>query len=185
MELRVGTSVVGPGGRPYRVARIEKAFNPSQPRDERGRWSSSGGAPDGGIPAFLSMTAAHGSSGDAFVLEHGRALPTDADTYVGGTPHECYKNAALAVIEDPALTYVEGYVSVHGVPIHHAWTVNGAGVVRDVTLRDGAGIRGYFGVPIRRDYMMKTLLRAKVYGILTHDKIRQVLATDPDEVVFR
>lgn len=164
---------------------VEKAFNPSQPRDERGRWSSGGGL-GAGIPAFLARVgAAYGGrqSVDSYMLEHGRGFATDADSYMGGTPHECFKNSTLAVMARDDFTYVEGYVDVHGVPIHHAWAVNTDGIVRDPTIRDGKGIRGYFGVPIKRDYMMRAVLEAKVYGVLTHNQTRRLAATDPADVV--
>jgi len=188
MELRVGTSVLGPDGQRYRVARIDKGFDPNQPRDDHGRWTSVGGSLGGNIPAFLSMVAdTQGGrpSVDKFVLEHGRGYPTDAGSYVGGEVHLCYKNASLAVIADDSLTYVEGYIDVHGVPIQHAWTVNKSGVVRDVTLRDGKGIRGYFGVPIKTRYMERAILDAGVYGVLTHNQTQRLSAADPREVIQR
>jgi hypothetical protein len=166
--------------------------------DELGRFAS---APaDGGLKQYLQMvTQFDGNRPSAmkFVLEHGQAYKTDDHTYLGGEVHECYKNAALASFsqshkdlpekDEGHLTYVEGFVSVYGVPIAHAWTVNQDGVVRDVTLTDNKGVKGYFGVPIKQNYLQKTLVKNKYYGILTGQDnpkaLARLLKDDPKDIV--
>lgn len=100
-------------------------------------------------------------------LDSGKQFFADENTYEGrrGRPHACYANASRAAMSDHDLTYVEGYVTVHGVPIEHAWTVDKQGRVRDPTIKDPAGIGGYYGVPIKTDYLVETMMRTKVFGV--------------------
>lgn len=35
--------------------------------------------------------------------------------------HECFKNALLVSISDPKISYVEGWLLIHGVLVEHAW----------------------------------------------------------------
>lgn len=199
-ELRVGSTVMV-GATRFRVACINKAFNPDQPRDERGRWSSggSGGSPGGSvdpssvpgvehastIPAYLSMVdKMHGRpSVEGFILRHGRGYPTDEGSFVGGKPHMCYENTLKASLESDSLTYVEGYISVHGISIHHAWNVDEGGVVRDHTIGDRKGVQGYFGVPLRTDYALRSTLSRGYYGVLVHERYEDIVGGDPAEMV--
>ena len=70
----------------------------------------------------------------------------------------------LALASD--LTYVEGQISVYGIPIEHAWCVNADGVVIDPTLKPDKDVGDYFGVPFLTDYVSKAVLRNGVYGLL-------------------
>lgn len=147
---------------------VEK-YSPNQPRapegtPEGGRWTDGGG---GALKRYLEMTAPH-SKMDAYILNNGKEYPFNKSSFIGGTPHRCFMNAALAVLDDPGLTYVEGYVSSHGVPLHHAWVVSKDGVVRDVTLPADLGersVEGYYGVPIKPDFLKKALYRYKRWGM--------------------
>lgn len=105
-----------------------------------------------------------------FVLDNGRSFAATDATYVGkrGTMKQCYMNAAKAAQEDHGLTYVEGYVTVHGVPIKHAWTVDGDGSVVDQTITSGENVGDYFGVPFSTDYLNRTLVENGTYGLLGH-----------------
>jgi hypothetical protein len=102
------------------------------------------------------------------MLEHGRQFLFDADSYKckQGRQKECYKNAASAVMHDPDLTYVEGYVTVFGVPIEHAFAVDKQGHVVDPTIRDPSSIGAYIGLPLKNEYLYKTMAKKKVYGVL-------------------
>ena len=74
----------------------------------------------------------------------------------------CYMNAANLVMDNPELVYCEGYAA--GIlPVMHAFCVTRKGAVVDPTWKDGTE---YFGVPIKREFLRKTLLRNKVYGVL-------------------
>lgn len=178
--------------------------------DELGRFTTADGATGGGetstpVPAAetVSSRAEGGASIKQYVelidsmhqgrpsparmlLEHGRVFETDASSFVGGgKPQQCYMNATKAVWADPSLTYVEGFVAVHGVPIAHAWTTDSTGKVRDVTLGPGSErmVTGYYGVPFKTSFLTSHLLKTKTYGILTGDdnpkSVQRLLATDP------
>lgn len=107
---------------------------------------------------------------DAWIVEHGREYQIDEDTYFGRRMRrrECFANASRLAMEDHSLTYCEGYVSVFGVPIHHAWVINTHDKVRDPTLKKDPKIpvREYFGVAFSTDYVMKSLLINDTYGLL-------------------
>jgi hypothetical protein len=116
-----------------------------------------------------------------FMLNHGRDYPVGPETYAGprGTPQSCYMNAThLAIntqLDDNALTYVEGSISVCGIPIDHAWCINADGIVIDPTLKPDKEVRDYFGVPFQTDYVRKAILRNKVYGLLDIMTARKTL----------
>lgn len=142
------------------------------PRDSRGRFIAKPGGDEDptGLRKHAELVASlYGDQLNThrFVLTHGHTWPHDEGSFVGGTPHQCFMNATLAAWYDPELTYVEGFVSVHGVPIAHAWVVDRVGKVRDVTIGDPSGILGYFGVPFETDWLQQELLRSKYYGVLT------------------
>lgn len=124
-----------------------------------------------GISNFLGMVAGlqpKDKSPARFVLENGVPYTVNEKTFKGkrAPMHECYKNAALDALNHEDRTYVEGYVSVHGIPIEHAWTVDASGQVYDSTIHANDAVAGYFGVPFSNEYLMKTLLKNKVYGLL-------------------
>lgn len=108
------------------------------------------------------------SSPPGFILKNGYPYTVNEKTYEGkrAPMHECYKNATLDVLNHPDRDYVEGYVSVHGVPIEHAWTVDKTGQVYDSTVRPGQEIDGYYGVPFSSEYVLQASLKNKVYGLL-------------------
>src|SRR5260221_725834 len=93
--------------------------------------------------------------------------PTRSFNIAPGVAQGCYRNATLVALERGDLTYVEGYATVHGVPISHAWLVDRTGLVLEPTLRpkDSADRTiGYFGVPFKTEYVLKALKKNKVYG---------------------
>ncbi len=180
---------------------LGKAYDPDQPRDGRGRFSSGGGSRDSaqvpprddqakaadGLREFAAMVAGvQGKGPAAIVSDSGRAYHFEEDSFGGSkrTQGKCYQEAGRAALADPSLTYVEGYVSVHGVPIEHAWTADSSGKVWDSTLKDSAGIKGYFGVPFKTDYLRETILRTKVWGLL-FDTNREIFGKDSGEYVAK
>lgn len=114
--------------------------------------------------------------------EHGRGFYMGPQTFKGprGKQHHCYMNATKAVWKDSSLTYVEGYVSVHGVPIAHAWAVTRSGTVIDSTTRSTRGIGGYYGVPFKREYLDKALARSGYYGLISHTNPALLNGRDKD-----
>jgi hypothetical protein len=132
---------------------------------------------------MLEMEARIGSKMASFYLAHGRDYAIGPNSFAG--PREpagkCYMNASLAVFNDDDLTYVEGKVFIHGVPIEHAWCATADGSVIDPTLTgsddDGSFdyIKDYFGVPFRTDYVRKACLRNGYYGLLGIFNARKTL----------
>lgn len=116
-----------------------------------------------------------------FMLNHGRDYVVGSKTYAGprGAPQSCYMNATnLAIstqLDDSPLIYVEGSISVCGVPIDHAWCINADGIVIDPTLKPDKEVTDYFGVPFQTDYVRKAILRNKVYGLLDIMQARKTL----------
>src|SRR5665213_1389426 len=110
-------------------------------------------------PGIITTTA-------GFIAEHGRSFAIDGLTFKRkrGRRHDCYRNAGMVALGDDDLLYVEGFVSVHGVPIDHAWLATPDGFVRETTATK-KGIGGYFGVPFPAEYLRRTLLRTKMWGI--------------------
>jgi hypothetical protein len=105
----------------------------------------------------------------SFMLANGRDYQTGPKTFAGprGTPKLCFQNAALLALSNRALTYVEGKIACHGVPLDHAWCVDADGLVVDPTVDNSDGqVTNYFGVPFRTDYLVKAMLKNKVYGLL-------------------
>ena len=116
---------------------------------------------------------------DRIVLEHGRAYTVTAKTFKGkrGRQGACYMNAGRIAM-DTELTYVEGYVSLDGFPIQHAWLADADGNVIDPTLKPTAGTEfAYFGVPFSRDFLRETALRTQYWGVLSLEHNRQLFET--------
>ena len=117
-----------------------------------------------------------------FLLTYGFDYAIGPQTFAGprGTPKECFHNAAHLAIDNPALTYCEGKIAVHGVAIDHAWCIDGAGVVVDPTLTQGINgdferVLGYFGVPFITEYVCKAALRNGRYCLLDGYYARETL----------
>ena len=112
-----------------------------------------------------------------FMLNHGRDYVTGPETFAG--PREpkgqCYMNATLLALGTDNLTYVEGQISVYGVPIDHAWCINAAGIVIEPTLEPDAKVGDYFGVPFQTDYVRKAIIRNGYYGLLDIMSARKTL----------
>lgn len=111
-----------------------------------------------------------------FMLENGRDFVIGPDTFTGkrGEAKQCFMNATHLAQVNPALTYVEGKVSMFGIAIDHAWCATADGIVVDPTLEpakaDGTfdRIGGYYGVPLQTDYVIKACLKNGVYGLLDY-----------------
>ena len=125
-----------------------------------------------------------GRGTDAFVLANGRPFYMNDKTFDGarGTPKLCYMNASQAIMSDSSLTYVEGSVHIGPLSIGHAWVVDKQGNVIDPTLKLTSGAinpRGYFGVPFKSEYVMKTMAKTNVYGVISHTN-RDIFGAKPE-----
>lgn len=137
----------------------------------------------------VTLLASMGMKNMEFFRDHGQVYAIDDKTFIGGKPQMCYMNTFNAVLnhDERDLTYVEGYMSVHGVPIHHAFAVTKDGKVRDYTIKDKDKdkVQGYFGVPLRNNFVSLSALKTKYYGVTTHNNWKNIFETDPQYVVKR
>lgn len=114
---------------------------------------------------------------EGIVLQHGKPFtPPAAPRPKGirkGADKQCYRNAYLLAFQMD-WTYVEGFAIPDCVPIplQHAWVIDSQGNLIETTW-DTPGIE-YFGIPLEWDFIHKTLLDTKRYGVL-----------DPMSKVFR
>jgi len=105
-----------------------------------------------------------------FMLEYGREYAVGPDTFKGprGEPKNCFGNATHLAAKNPTLTYVEGVVASHGIPIAHAWCVDANDIVVDPTIVNGKKMSGYYGVPFLTDYVRRATLLNGYYGLLDY-----------------
>jgi hypothetical protein len=130
-------------------------------------------------------------SPEGLLLQHGQSYYIGEDTFKGrrGKAKMCYQNASHLMLNSADLIYVEGYVDVGPIPVAHAWCIDSEGTVIDPTLQDPKKAktsvypRGYFGIPFSREYVMKVLLRTKMYGLLDGMSNRRLFEgkDSPDE----
>jgi hypothetical protein len=119
-------------------------------------------------------------SPDAFVLRHGRSFEYGR-TEIYGAEKQCFCNAALLALDNPDLTYCEGYVECF-IPIEHAWCIDKQGRVIETTLRSQERVGKYFGVPIKTDFLRRQMLADERYGVFGWMSYEWRNAT-PEEIV--
>jgi hypothetical protein len=121
------------------------------------------------ITSYLEMCAGVGNPVAKFLLAKGKAFAIGPKTFAGkrGTPQRCYMNATKAALDDDNLLYVEGIVTIHGVPIDHAWNVTQDGKLIDPTI-NSQGVGEYFGVTFPTGYLLQASLTNGYYGLLGH-----------------
>lgn len=112
--------------------------------------------------------AGHQLNFQAFLLRHGREweparLPKNIHR---GQMGECYRNASLLAISKRDLTYIEG-VALNIIPVGHAWCIDRLGRVVDNTWPEPQRCQ-YFGIPFKTKFLMETLRKRKVYGLLEY-----------------
>jgi hypothetical protein len=77
---------------------------------------------------------------------------------------ECYANSANLMLTRSDLRYVEGIaIGKDGFGIEHAWVIDAAGEVIDVTLDEPANY-SYFGVAMDSTFVSKWLVRSGDFG---------------------
>ena len=107
---------------------------------------------------------------DAVVLRHalperqGAARPSGIRR---GPVGRCFENSARLAQNRPDLTYCEGYAASSriGIPIHHAWVIDSAGTVIDITWADPESC-SYLGIPFAAADLSRHMLKTGVYGLL-------------------
>jgi hypothetical protein len=121
----------------------------------------------GGALEFAKLSASLGSPQGELLAKHGKGYAFDADSIKGprGPKQQCYMNAGKNSMTN-GVPYAEGYLVIHGVPISHAWNISPSGKVIDPTLRDLKGVQGYFGVTLQPRYLMQTVTRTRLWGVL-------------------
>ena len=102
-----------------------------------------------------------------FVHTNGQEYYADEASFRGprGQVHACFMNAGKIALDSDRLTYVEGYVAIHGLPIEHAWLTDGDGHVIEPTIRNALPV--YYGVEFTTDYLRATILRTETWGLLS------------------
>lgn len=115
-----------------------------------------------------------------FVLRHGQAMGDSTKSRVKrGRMGYCYANASRLAMRNPEYIYCEGYAAVV-FPVMHGWCVNRDGQVVDPTWgEDGVD---YFGIPIKRKYLMRALAIQGSYGLIDQWTLRwPMLREKPEE----
>lgn len=118
----------------------------------------------------------------AFVGQHGREFHVAVRPWhmTMDGEKQCFKNATLRMISEN-LIYCEGFVFVHGVPIHHAWCLDPEGRVVDPTIPDQERWE-YVGIPMQYDFVLEIAMATEMYGVL--DNIKNHDVYDMDEIDF-
>lgn len=116
------------------------------------------------------------SKKSSFLLRNGTGYTANAKTYEGKRAPIglCYMNATKDALYRPDRTYVEGLITVHGVPIEHAWTVDSKGQIYDSTIRPDEKVTGYYGVPFTNAYLKNAMQKNKVYGLLGQESRKTI-----------
>lgn len=104
------------------------------------------------------------------LLKYGREYQIDEESFAGKRmqAHMCYRNAGMLALADDSLIYVEGYTTVYGIPIEHAWCIrhsNGAVVDPTIVPRPDDE-RVYYGVAFNTSFYSAELLKRQVWGII-------------------
>lgn len=106
---------------------------------------------------------------EALVLAEGIDYPViasaqEADELLGrGETKGCYRNAWIAAMDDPSLTYVEGFAASI-IPTQHAWVIDAYGVVYDNTWSTPGS--EYLGIPIPTGTLRRITQRTGYFGVL-------------------
>jgi hypothetical protein len=112
-----------------------------------------------------------------FVLSHGldwRSPPELPEPFDWMERKNCFGNATTLALQDPRLTYCEGYAMGRFLPIPHAWVVDRRGVVIDPTWWDEDDTDDmaprqdwqYVGVPFTRRWLVEQITQNRTYGLL-------------------
>lgn len=146
---------------------------------------------EAGVRGYLKTCADAGGRAQQLLLDHGVACPWPGWKLPAGVrrgaPRQCFRNAIHLASRQPGLyTYVEGVARLI-ITVEHAWCVAPDGTVVDPTWRanralDGLAVPEYFGIPIRLEYALQTVVRTRTYSVLWNYVGRfPMLADNPSE----
>lgn len=133
---------------------------------------------------FLEAMARMEHVPSVFMLKMGRAwtpqpLPAGVPA---GPKRQCYQNAGTLAVENPDLTYVEGYAQPPGLPpVHHAWCVDAEGRVIDNTFDDPEDAQ-YYGVPLTGKTLRELVESVKCWGLFAEMMSAETLLRAVDDV---
>jgi hypothetical protein len=89
---------------------------------------------------------------------------------------ECFTTAQTLALAHPAYTYCEGWAyGPAGFPMHHAWLLDEAGQIIEVTWRTPGS--EYLGVPFTHRFLLASMRRTRYWGIFYQDWA--VMTADP------
>lgn len=106
-------------------------------------------------------------------VEHSEATVTK------GRQGNCFGNAFELAIKNKNYTYVEGVAYSDVIPLDHAWILDEKNKVIETTWQQFAFC--YIGVPFPTNYIIKTVLKEKRYGILDRYQSHWPLLTGKDD----
>lgn len=89
-----------------------------------------------------------------------------------GVKRHCFFNAFTLALDNPELTYMEGFAH-YILPIHHAWVVDPEGRAIDNTWEDGHGA-AYYGIPFTNDCIVAGAMESGIYSLLFNPKLRYI-----------
>ena len=111
------------------------------------------------------------------VQRHGRAYTEFSPQSVRLGPIKlCFMNTLHLCLQQPELTYVEGW-ALNMIPAPHAWAVDPGGRIIETTWREPG--HEYFGIPFATSYARRAALESGFYGLLDNWNWPNVLTDDP------
>lgn len=102
-----------------------------------------------------------------YLLENGQefnevAKETDFFLTKTAKQKQCYRNSLLACVSDSNLHYVEGFYDTMGLPLDHAWNIDGNNVVHDFTaVHYNIDVKGYFGIVVPKKVLERFIMGNK------------------------
>lgn len=122
------------------------------------------------LDKFCLPMAMHLKKFGRFFREHQQDHAEDPDSWI---ERECFRNACLRSF-DGCYIYVEGFAAPDflDTPIHHAWCVDKAGKILDLTWKKPGA--AYFGTPFKGEYVRHAAITSGVYGIYDNFNWRDI-----------
>jgi hypothetical protein len=122
------------------------------------------------LQRYLEMIdrATNGNSVPSAILKHGKRYEPPAvprpKGIKKGKAHRCYETSYYLCV-NKGFRYVEGYATVHNIPMEHAWVLDKHGNVIETTWETPG--EEYYGIEIDIQTIHKIYLETKFHGVLT------------------